>query len=61
MNEVRRIGRRFQRQKKALEATHEELAGAIVEARRGGATLRAIAAATGLSYARIFQLTKEKD
>ena len=56
--ELIQVGRRYQRQRRALEASHAALVPLILEARQT-MTLRAIAEATGLSFARIHQIEKE--
>jgi hypothetical protein len=58
MTETKRLARRYQRQRRALETTYAELVPAILEARKTQ-TLRAIAAETGLSFARIHQIERE--
>lgn len=59
MTPLEEAGRRYRRQRRAIEATHAELVPLILEARRAGMTLRAIAEATGLSFARIHQIEQE--
>lgn len=51
--------RRYWRRRGALRDATIELQADVRAARAAGMTLRAIAAATGLSFARIHQLTKE--
>ena len=58
MDELRRVGQRHQRQRRAVEATYRELVPLILEARHSGLSLRAIATETGLSFARIHQIEK---
>jgi hypothetical protein len=59
MEKLQTVGRRYQRRRRALEATYAELVPLIREARRTQ-TLRAIASLTGLSFARIHQIEKER-
>ena len=58
MNDTERLARRYQRQRRAADETYAELVPLILEARKTR-SLRAIAAETGLSYARIHQIEKE--
>jgi transcriptional regulator with XRE-family HTH domain len=58
MDELTRTGRRYQRRRRLLEETHDELVVQILEARKT-LTLRAIADRTGLSFARIHQIEKD--
>lgn len=59
--ELVRVGRRYQRRRRALEMTHAELVPLIRAARREGLTLRRIGELTGLSYARVYQIEKEAE
>lgn len=59
MDALVRTARRYQRQRKAAAETYIELVPLIRQARAGGATLRTLAAMTGLSFARIHQIEKE--
>ncbi len=59
MNKLQETGRRYQRRRLAVEQTYAELVPLIREARKT-MSLRAIAAQTGLSFARIHQIEKEQ-
>ena len=58
MDDLEKTARRYQKQRAATAATYAELVPLIREARKSQ-TLRAIAAVTGLSFARIYQIEKE--
>lgn len=58
MDELQELGGRYEAARLEYEAAQRELHQAIREARDAGMTLRAIAEASGLSFARIHQLTK---
>lgn len=58
MDDLERTARLYQRRRSATEEAYADLLPLIHEARRSGATLRAIAAKTGLSFARIYQIVK---
>lgn len=58
MDQTTRVARRYQRQRRALDATYAELVPLILEARKMY-TLRAVAAMTGLSFGRIHQIEQE--
>jgi molybdate-binding protein len=59
MTELEKVGRRYARQRAAVELTHRELVEQILAARAAGVTLRDVAAKSGLSFARIHQIEKE--
>ena len=59
MDELVRVSRRYQRQRTAAHDTYVALVPLILGARKSGMTLRAIADATGLTFARIYQIEKE--
>ena len=60
-DDLRTVGRRVKRRRAALDADVELLHRLVRDARASGMSLRKIAAESGLSYGRIFQVTKEND
>jgi hypothetical protein len=60
-DELRALGRRYQRRRAAVEADQRLLHQKVREARAAGLPLRRIAELSGLSFGRIHQLTKETD
>ncbi len=61
MDDLRTVGRRVKRRRAALDADVELLHRLVREARAEGRSLRQIAAESGLSFGRIFQVTKEQE
>lgn len=57
--ELQNLGERYEAARQAVDVAQAELHAKIREARRQGMTLRQIGELSGLSYARIHQLTKE--
>lgn len=58
MDDLARVARRYQRQRTAASDTYHDLVPLILAARKSGMTLRAIADATGLTFARIHQIER---
>lgn len=58
MNRLTKARARHARALAALDAALQEVKDAALEARADGQSLRAIAAELGVSYARVFQITK---
>ena len=52
------MAQRYQRRKRAAADSYAALVPVILAARKSGATLRAVADLTGLSFARIYQIEK---
>lgn len=59
MNTLQTVGRRVKRRRSALESDTILLHQLVREARASGVTLRRIAELSGLSFGRVYQLTKE--
>ena len=60
LSELEAQARRYHRRVSAADAEREKLYVLIRKARRDGYSLRAIAAAAGLTFGRIQQITKGK-
>ena len=52
------MAQQYQRRKRAAADAYAALVPVILAARKSGATLRAVADLTGLSFARIYQIEK---
>jgi len=60
LERVAAAGAKLQRARELTDAAREELGGAILAAHVKGASVRVIARAAGISYARVFQIIREK-
>lgn len=57
--DLRTMAQRYQRQKRTTGEMYVALVPMILAARKDGMTLRAVADATGLSFARIYQIEQK--
>lgn len=59
LERVAAAGAKLQRARELTDAAREELRQAILAAHATGASVRVIARAAGISYARVFQIIRE--
>ena len=60
-DQLQELGERYEAARLAMEDAQRQLHALVREARATGMTLRRIGELSGLSYGRIFQLTKGED
>jgi hypothetical protein len=60
LERVAAAGQKLQRARELTDAARTELRAAILAAHATGASVRVIARAAGISYARVFQIIREE-